>query len=83
MNPRPEDYEDSQPKRYASEREWRQRLERCAPNTFLLKGASTKINSRGGSSGTYVLSNDVLQNLFRSEASQLLLPDEQNIRHVE
>jgi hypothetical protein len=43
-NPRPEDYEDFWPKRYAFERGERWRSERGAPNPLLLKGAHNKIS---------------------------------------
>jgi hypothetical protein len=38
LNPRPEDYEHSGPKRYAATRIQRVKSERGAPNTFLFGG---------------------------------------------
>jgi len=44
-NPRPKDYEDFEPKRYATRRNERQRSKRSASNTSLLKRSDIKINN--------------------------------------
>jgi hypothetical protein len=46
LNPRPEDYEDSRPERFAARRDERWRSERGASNTSLLKGGEFKISNR-------------------------------------
>jgi hypothetical protein len=45
-NPRPRDYEDSRPERFAARRDERWRSERGASNTSLLKGGEFKISNR-------------------------------------